>query len=786
MVKKIIDTIQKNMIKTSKTFSKCTENISNQLLTEEAGQLVFIFIIFLAVTYKDYLFTSGKNSNLHRSTFSQSSFGKIFVLILVVYYFLINPKFGLIVSILFIFYYYSDLIQSYYLDQQIIPNTNFNRVYEGYENPSIVLKNNVENPYFDGSFNGYLTTPDNSLCLISTCVNGNLKEFNTVFEGDLTMKLAGDFNNLKLTYYDTLLTTKFPNMDTSFSYIDGFMNGNYHYQDKVINNYTCYLKGNVLHKKNTTGSIDSVVLHMNSLDSNIQIIKNIIPQNDLPIREFLDLNGYKTPLTIITDAQDETTGTLTVISGTSAENSNITIPLSSFDIKGFIAKISNSDSKKLRNYIEPTIITNINAEIPNSLFGIILKNDTLNHLIPSFDSSKEFSFSIKSNFSGFFIPPGKTATDKVIVKGIVNLNVESITNPTTGTTIGTIQIGNGQIIQMKIIDESYIENAEIVKENFTTFNNNKSIENIESFQMKKKIIENEEDPFSENYLRQRRRQPHSSSGINLSGNPYASSGNVVTGNVVTGNVVTGNTRIINGNVNITMPETFKNMETSEIKNAYPFTKDQHTIPSKFYTNYDYKLPPVTNNKSFFSDFFSNILSSSESKNKENFTTATDAIKFPYYDEYQSDKNSQTQNDFQNNQFPNIITNPQIDQFRKSYCINNQLMYKNTPVRPEMAEHVFPNLQINGVAGTNGMICNPCDPTCPISFSFIDQRLENENIIQKRIKNEYKDNNLDWVPKFFDVFSPNPMYPDFNNNNNAMIGNSNSSYLIPAKARIMPF
>jgi len=289
--------------------------------------------------------------------------------------------------------------------------------------------------------------------------------------------------------------------------------------------------------------------------------------------------------------------------------------------------------------------------------------------------------------------------------------------------------------------------------------------------------------------------PDKMPSILQSENPY-------TGNAtLSENPYTGNATLsenpYTGNVTLSenpSKESFKNMETSQIIDAYPFTVNQTTIPSKFYTKYNYKLPSKNVDKSFFSEFFSNLLTTSEIK-KENFT---DNIEIPYQNQYQNNKYSQTyetqkspktqtlspqtEDDYQMNQFQSYepIKNKQIDQFRKSYCINHQLTYKNTPVRSEIAEHIFPNLQVNGLAGSNGVKCNPCDTSCPIFLSSRDQRLENENIIQKRIRPEYKTQN--WEPKFFDVFLPNPNYPDLNHSNK----NDNRSYLIPSNARIMPF
>ena len=221
-------------------------------------------------------------------------------------------------------------------------------------------------------------------------------------------------------------------------------------------------------------------------------------------------------------------------------------------------------------------------------------------------------------------------------------------------------------------------------------------------------------------------------------------------------------------------ESFKDMETSVIVDAYPFTKNQVTIPSKFYTKYNNQLPATSNTS--FSNYFNQTETETSEESFTNYQTSYHPINYKTI-------SPQTKNDILLNNQTQHQNQKQENHFRKSYCVNNQLLYKNTPVRSEMAEHIFPNLQINGLAGSNGMKCNPCDPTCPISFSNLDQRLENENIIQKRTRQQpSKYNDPNWASKYYDVFLPNPNnHPEFNN----QITNSNSSYLIPANARITP-
>ena len=59
----------------------------------------------------------------------------------------------------------------------------------------------------------------------------------------------------------------------------------------------------------------------------------------------------------------------------------------------------------------------------------------------------------------------------------------------------------------------------------------------------------------------------------------------------------------------------------------------------------------------------------------------------------------------------------INDFRKDNCTGNQLMDKNSKVKPDMTKHIFPNVEFK-----NGQ-CNICDSTC--DFSIIENRLNTE-------------------------------------------------------------
>lgn len=58
-----------------------------------------------------------------------------------------------------------------------------------------------------------------------------------------------------------------------------------------------------------------------------------------------------------------------------------------------------------------------------------------------------------------------------------------------------------------------------------------------------------------------------------------------------------------------------------------------------------------------------------------------------------------------------------DQFRKEYCEGNTLKYKNTIIKPDMMQHIFP--QVSFISNH----CNPCHNSC--EFSIIESKLITE-------------------------------------------------------------
>jgi hypothetical protein len=51
-----------------------------------------------------------------------------------------------------------------------------------------------------------------------------------------------------------------------------------------------------------------------------------------------------------------------------------------------------------------------------------------------------------------------------------------------------------------------------------------------------------------------------------------------------------------------------------------------------------------------------------------------------------------------------------EEFKDSYCVNNQLTFKSEGVKPDMAEHIFPKIQFDNEP------CNVCDSSCKVNFS----------------------------------------------------------------------
>jgi hypothetical protein len=76
-----------------------------------------------------------------------------------------------------------------------------------------------------------------------------------------------------------------------------------------------------------------------------------------------------------------------------------------------------------------------------------------------------------------------------------------------------------------------------------------------------------------------------------------------------------------------------------------------------------------------------------------------------------------------------MTTKRHSQFKKTYCRQGKLKYKNMDVKKDMIEHIFPEIKFLYRP------CNPCDNTC--SFSIIEERLTNEQtLLRPKNSNEW--------------------------------------------------
>ncbi len=101
--------------------------------------------------------------------------------------------------------------------------------------------------------------------------------------------------------------------------------------------------------------------------------------------------------------------------------------------------------------------------------------------------------------------------------------------------------------------------------------------------------------------------------------------------------------------------------------------------------------------------------------------------------------------------PNTIDafNAARDTFIQEKCKNGVLMYKDFPVKSEMADHVFPEIQFNTKSR-----CNPCDSTC--DYSIVEAKIDTETELCPRSSNNLFDQvkNI-FNPKRCDKKGPEP-------------------------------
>ena len=91
-------------------------------------------------------------------------------------------------------------------------------------------------------------------------------------------------------------------------------------------------------------------------------------------------------------------------------------------------------------------------------------------------------------------------------------------------------------------------------------------------------------------------------------------------------------------------------------------------------------------------------------------------------------------------------------FRKEHCDEKgRLMHKGAPVRPEMADHVFREIQFP----SDSAKCNPCDKSC--DFSIIEERISKEDDLIRPVSG--RDAPFDWN-QFFGHYMVTPVVSIF--------------------------
>ena len=91
-----------------------------------------------------------------------------------------------------------------------------------------------------------------------------------------------------------------------------------------------------------------------------------------------------------------------------------------------------------------------------------------------------------------------------------------------------------------------------------------------------------------------------------------------------------------------------------------------------------------------------------------------------------------------------------DTFIQEKCRDGVLMYKDFPVKSEMADHVYPEIQFNTKSR-----CNPCDSTC--DYSIVEAKIDTETEMCPRSSNNLFDQVKDiFYPKRCNWKDPQPV------------------------------
>jgi predicted nucleic acid-binding Zn-ribbon protein len=76
---------------------------------------------------------------------------------------------------------------------------------------------------------------------------------------------------------------------------------------------------------------------------------------------------------------------------------------------------------------------------------------------------------------------------------------------------------------------------------------------------------------------------------------------------------------------------------------------------------------------------------------------------------------------------NILSDKSAGRFRQNHCVEGRLMKKGQVVKPEMTEHVFPEVSLDSLHK-----CNVCDPSCNFNIKQIEIEAE---LVQPKSSND---------------------------------------------------
>ena len=71
-----------------------------------------------------------------------------------------------------------------------------------------------------------------------------------------------------------------------------------------------------------------------------------------------------------------------------------------------------------------------------------------------------------------------------------------------------------------------------------------------------------------------------------------------------------------------------------------------------------------------------------------------------------------------------------DEFIKEKCKNGVLMYKDLPVKTEMADHIYSEIKFN-----KSVKCNPCDRTC--DYNIVEAKMKTQEALTPKSSRNVK-------------------------------------------------